>query len=57
MNPEGLGAAVVVALLTIPQATHYLLDRWIWRVGPDNPRLAAQLGFEDRSRHKRKAFV
>ena len=37
-------AAAVVALLAVPQATHYLLDRWIWRVGPDNPALAAQLG-------------
>jgi hypothetical protein len=45
MNPEGFGAALLVALLTVPQATHYLLDRWIWRVGPDNPHLAAQLGF------------
>lgn len=36
--------AAVVALLTVPQATHYLLDRWIWRAGPDNPELARQLG-------------
>jgi hypothetical protein len=36
--------AAIAALLTVPQATHYLLDRWIWRVGPDNPALAAQLG-------------
>lgn len=35
--------ALVVALLTLPQATHYMLDRWIWRVGPDNPHLARQL--------------
>ena len=40
--------AAVVALLTVPQATHYLLDRWIWRVGPDNPELAAQLGLGKR---------
>lgn len=44
VGTEGIGAALVVALLTVPQATHYLLDRWIWRVGPDNPRLAEQLG-------------
>ena len=43
---SGLAAALVVALLTVPQATHYVLDRFIWRVGPDNPKLAAQLGFE-----------
>lgn len=42
--------AAVVALLAVPQATHYLLDRWIWKVGPDNPALAAQLGFTDTSR-------
>ena len=36
--------ALVSAILVVPQATHYLLDRWIWRVGPDNPRLATQLG-------------
>jgi hypothetical protein len=36
--------SIVVALLAVPQATHYLLDRWIWRVGPDNPELARQLG-------------
>jgi hypothetical protein len=39
-----VATAAVVALLTVPQATHYLLDRWIWRVGPDNPELAKQLG-------------
>lgn len=42
---EGFGAAIIVSLLTVPQATHYLLDRWIWRAGPQNPELAAQLGF------------
>jgi hypothetical protein len=41
-----LGLAICVALLTVPQATHYLLDRWIWRVGPRNPKLAEQLGLE-----------
>ncbi|MCX4243590.1 hypothetical protein [Paraliomyxa miuraensis] len=39
-----LPMAVVVALLTVPQATHYVLDRFIWRVGPQNPALADQLG-------------
>jgi uncharacterized membrane protein len=46
--PDSMVAAVVVALLTVPQATHYLLDRWIWRAGPDNPDLARQLGFARR---------
>jgi hypothetical protein len=41
---DAFASSVVVALLTVPQATHYLLDRWIWKVGPRNPRLAKQLG-------------
>jgi hypothetical protein len=40
-----VATSVLVALLTLPQATHYVLDRYIWRVGPLNPRLAGQLGF------------
>ncbi len=36
--------AFVVSLLTVPQATHYVLDRFIWMAGPDNPKLAQQLG-------------
>lgn len=43
-DPHPILAAAAVALLAVPQATHYLLDRWIWRVGPDNPALADQLG-------------
>jgi hypothetical protein len=41
---DAFAASVIVALLTVPQATHYLLDRWIWKVGPRNPKLAGQLG-------------
>lgn len=37
--------ALLVGLLATPQATHYILDRWIWRVGPHNPGLARALGF------------
>ena len=43
LSASALATSAAVAVLTVPQATHYLLDRWIWRVGPDNPRLAAQL--------------
>jgi 16S rRNA (guanine527-N7)-methyltransferase len=28
---------IVVALLAVPQATHYVLDGFIWRSGPANP--------------------
>lgn len=41
---DELGLTICVALLSVPQATHYVLDRYIWRVGPSNPRLAGQLG-------------
>jgi hypothetical protein len=37
------GIAIAVALLSVPQATHYMLDRYIWRIGPSNPRLGSQL--------------
>lgn len=47
-GPESLTMALVVALLTVPQATHYILDRHIWRPGPTNPQLARQLGFDRR---------
>ncbi len=41
-GPEAL--ALVVPLLALPQATHYLLDAWVWRVRPENPDLARHLG-------------
>lgn len=41
---SAFATAFVVSLLTVPQATHYVLDRFIWRAGPDNPKLAQQLG-------------
>lgn len=41
---DALTGSLIVALLSVPQTTHYLLDRWIWRVGPRNPELARQLG-------------
>lgn len=36
--------ALLVPLLALPQSTHYLLDAWIWRVGPQNPDLRRRLG-------------
>lgn len=36
--------SVVVALLAVPQATHYVLDAFLWRTGPSNPGLAEHLG-------------
>lgn len=37
--------ALLVPLLALPQATHYVLDAWVWRVRPENPDLARHLGF------------
>ena len=36
--------ALVVPLLALPQATHYVLDAFVWR-GRENPRLALRLGW------------
>lgn len=38
--------ALVVPLLALPQATHYMLDGWIWRLRPENPDLARYLEME-----------
>jgi hypothetical protein len=39
--------AVVVPLLAVPQATHYVLDALLWRTSPrSNPGLAAEIGLE-----------
>ncbi len=37
--------ALLVPLLALPQATHYLLDAWIWRVRPENAEMTRSLGF------------
>ena len=43
--PGAAALALLVPLLALPQATHYVLDAWIWRVRPENPGLAQHLGF------------
>ena len=35
---------LVVPLLAVPQGVHYLLDGFIWRGGPKNPKLRERLG-------------
>jgi hypothetical protein len=35
----------VVPALAVPQATHYVLDAWIWRSGAGNPTLLRDLGY------------
>ena len=39
--------ALLVPLLALPQATHYVLDAWIWKVRPENPDLRRHLGLPD----------
>lgn len=43
-TPAGGAAAVLIPLLALPQATHYLLDAWLWRFDGSNPGLAENLG-------------
>ena len=44
MSPGPEVLALVVPLLALPQATHYVLDGWVWRAR-GNPRLGEHLGF------------
>lgn len=41
--------ALIVPLLALPQATHYVLDRYLWRLDGTNPGLAEALGIAPRS--------
>jgi len=40
---SGAALALLVPVLAVPQATHYVLDAWIWRM-KGNPGLARRLG-------------
>ena len=42
---------LVVPLLTVPQATHYVLDAWIWRFDSSNPGLGSFLFGEAQPTH------
>lgn len=41
--------ALIVPLLALPQATHYVLDRYLWRLDGTNPGLAEALGIAARA--------
>jgi hypothetical protein len=41
--------ALFASLLMLPQATHYVLDRYIWRAGAANPNLATDLNLAHRA--------
>lgn len=44
LAPGPLALALIVPLLALPQAVHYALDAFVWKVRPVNPGLAERLG-------------
>ena len=44
---EGAALSVWVALLSVPQITHYYLDAWIWKLDGSNPDLLGFLRAKD----------
>ena len=50
IDVSGVPLAIVVALLATPQATHYVLDAYLWRTGSANPRLGEFLGLAKATR-------
>ncbi|MCG3134878.1 MAG: hypothetical protein HMLKMBBP_02286 [Planctomycetes bacterium] len=45
LDTPGWAMGIVVPLLAVPQAVHYVLDAWIWRTrGTENPGLRDALG-------------
>ena len=48
LEPGAIVLSIVVPLLALPQATHYLLDAWIWRMKPENAETARALGLATR---------
>lgn len=43
-SPGRIALSIVVPLLALPQALHYALDAFVWKVGPRNPGLRERLG-------------
>jgi hypothetical protein len=43
VSPGRVALSLLVPLLALPQAVHYALDAFVWKVGPKNPTLAAHL--------------
>ena len=44
LDPGALLLSLLVPLLALPQATHYLLDAWLWKVKPENRAAARAIG-------------
>lgn len=45
-EPGPLLLSLLVPLFALPQATHYLLDAWIWKVRPENREAVRAIGLE-----------
>ena len=43
ISPGRWALSLLVPLLALPQAVHYALDAFVWKVGPKNPTLARHL--------------
>jgi hypothetical protein len=50
-DPSSLTMSLLVPLLAVPQATHYVLDAVLWRRQDTGPAQARALGFEAPPRH------
>jgi len=44
IDPGALLLALIVPLLALPQATHYVWDAFLWKVRPENRRTVEALG-------------
>ena len=47
LDPGALLLALIVPLLALPQATHYVLDGFIWKLRPENRAAARALGLPE----------
>lgn len=46
LSPGALALSFLVPLLALPQATHYVLDAFIWKVRPENAEAVAAVGLK-----------
>ncbi len=47
LDPGALALALLVPLLALPQATHYVLDGFVWRLRPENRSAARAVGIPE----------
>jgi hypothetical protein len=44
LDPGALLLALIVPLLALPQATHYVWDAFLWKIKPQNAAAVAAMG-------------